>query len=255
MVLAIASKFGSILIIARQAMLAGTTSIRRRRPVAWWKRKKEDSGQNLHRDKSPGPSNPTTDPARDAQRLRLLEAVLMVVNEPISARHLAGLLNFPDPTAVWTAVGELNERYDQAARAYRVEEVAGGLQLLTRKQFALWLRRTGSVPAEQVLSPGMLETLAIIAYRQPVVRAELEAIRGVGCDEVLRQLIQRDLVRVSGRDEDLGRPFLYETTKTFLKVFGLQSIDNLPRFQKILQAESEIASRIRNALTDQPSES
>jgi len=91
--------------------------------------------------------------------------------------------------------------------------------------------------------------------RQPVVRAELEAIRGVGCDEVLRQLIQRDLVRVCGRDEDLGRPLLYETTKTFLKVFGLQSIENLPRFQKILQAESEIASRIRNTLTDQASES
>jgi segregation and condensation protein B len=101
----------------------------------------------------------------------------------------------------------------------------------------------------------MLETLSIVAYRQPVVRAEIESIRGVACDEVLRQLIQRDLVRISGRDEDLGRPFLYETTKAFLRVFGLESVDNLPRFQKILQAESEIASRIRNALTDDPSES
>jgi hypothetical protein len=99
-----------------------------------------------------------------SEQLRLLEAVLMVVNEPISARHLAGLLGFPDPTAVRTAVIELNGRYDRAARAYRIEEVAGGLQILTRKQFALWLRRTGSVPAEQILSSGMLETLAIIAF-------------------------------------------------------------------------------------------
>jgi segregation and condensation protein B len=149
----------------------------------------------------------------------------------------------------------LNQGYDQHGRAYRIEEVAGGLQLLTRKQFALWIRRGQQVPAEQVLSPAMLETLSIVAYRQPVVRAEIESIRGVACDEVLRQLIQRGLVRISGRDEDLGRPFLYETTKAFLRVFGLESVDNLPRFQKILQAESEIASRIRNALTDDPSES
>ncbi|MFM7929968.1 MAG: SMC-Scp complex subunit ScpB, partial [Pirellula sp.] len=135
-----------------------------------------------------------------------------------------------------------------------VEEVAGGLQLLTRKQFALWIRRSDEVPSEQLLSPAMLETLSIVAYRQPVIRAEIESIRGVACDEVLRQLIQRDLVRISGREEDLGRPFLYETTKTFLKLFGLKAIDNLPRFQKILQQESEIASRIRNTLTDEPSE-
>lgn len=223
--------------------------------MAWWKRRKEDSSPKSGDQKSGGPSDALADRMEPSEQLRLLEAVLMVVNEPISARHLAGLIGFPDPTAVRTAVIELNGRYDQAARAYRIEEVAGGLQILTRKQFALWLRRTGSVPTEQILSSGMLETLAIIAYRQPVVRAELEAIRGVGCDEVLRQLIQRDFVRVCGRDEDLGRPFLYETTKTFLKVFGLQSIENLPRFQKILQAESEIASRIRNTLTDQASES
>jgi segregation and condensation protein B len=179
----------------------------------------------------------------------------MVVTEPISARQIAGLLGFSDPTAVRTAAVQLNQSYDQHGRAYRIEEVAGGMQLLTRKQFAVWIRRGDQVPSEQVLSPAMLETLSIVAYRQPVVRAEIESIRGVGCDEVLRQLIQRDLVRISGRQEDLGRPFLYETTKTFLKVFGLQSLDELPRFQKILEAEAEIASRIRNTSTDEPSES
>jgi len=221
--------------------LGTTKGISRGTKVAWWKRRKEirrEDGSQAH-----------------PQSLRLLEALLMVVNEPISTRQLAILVGFPDPTAVRTAVGELNQGYDQHGRAYRIEEVAGGLQLLTRKQFALWIRRGQQVPAEQVLSPAMLETLSIVAYRQPVVRAEIESIRGVACDEVLRQLIQRDLVRISGRDEDLGRPFLYETTKAFLRVFGLESVDNLPRFQKILQAESEIASRIRNALTDDPSES
>jgi segregation and condensation protein B len=91
----------------------------------------------------------------------------------------------------------------------------------------------------------MLETLAIIAYRQPVVRAEVEAIRGVSCEEVLRQLLQRNLVRIAGRDEELGRPFLYGTTREFLRIFGLQSLDNLPRFQKIIDAEAEIAERIQ----------
>lgn len=212
--------------------------------MAWWKRRKEVAR----------PEGLATGSQGDPQSLRLLEGLLMVVNEPISARQLAGLAGFPDPTAVRTAVTELNRGYDQCGRAYRIEEVAGGLQLLTRKQFATWLRRSEQVPGEQVLSPAMLETLSIVAYRQPVVRAEIESIRGVGCDEVLRQLIQRDFIRISGREEDLGRPFLYETTKTFLKVFGLQSIDHLPRFQKILQAEAEIASRIRNTLTDDPSE-
>jgi segregation and condensation protein B len=90
----------------------------------------------------------------------------------------------------------------------------------------------------------MLETLAIIAYRQPVERAEVEAIRGVSCDEVLRQLMQRDLVRIAGRLEDLGRPYLYGTTRKFLQVFGLQSLEYLPRAQKIREAEAEIASRL-----------
>jgi segregation and condensation protein B len=177
----------------------------------------------------------------------------MVINEPISAKQLGILTGFPDPTSVRAAVSQMNQNYDRLGRGYRIEEVAGGLQLLTRKQFALWIRRSDQVPPEQLLSPAMLETLSIIAYRQPVIRAEIESIRGVAC-EVLRQLIQRDLVRISGREEELGRPFLYETTKTFLKLFGLKAVDNLPRFQKILQQESEIASRIRNTLTDEPSE-
>jgi segregation and condensation protein B len=213
-------------------------------PVAWWKRKKEPL-KEPHGEKSAGGS---------PGDLRLLEAILMVINEPISAKQLGILTGFPDPTSVRAAVSQMNQNYDRLGRGYRIEEVAGGLQLLTRKQFALWIRRSDQVPPEQLLSPAMLETLSIIAYRQPVIRAEIESIRGVACDEVLRQLIQRDLVRISGREEELGRPFLYETTKTFLKLFGLKAVDNLPRFQKILQQESEIASRIRNTLTDEPSE-
>ena len=154
---------------------------------------------------------------------------------------MAGLA---DPTQARTLARRLNGQYDSNRHAFRIEEIAGGMQLLTRPQFAPWLRRLEHVPGEVLLSQGMLETLAIVAYRQPLLRAEIEAIRGVTCDEVLRQLMQRDIVRICGRQEDLGRPYLYGTTKRFLQLFGLQSLDSLPRAQKIRLAEAEIASRL-----------
>jgi segregation and condensation protein B len=110
-----------------------------------------------------------------------------------------------------------------------VEEIAGGFQLLTRARFAPWLRRLNSTVREVRLSAPALETLAVVAYRQPVLRAEIEAIRGVQCGEVLRQLIERDLVRIAGRSEELGRPLLYGTTRQFLQVFGLRHLEDLPR--------------------------
>ena len=168
----------------------------------------------------------------------------MIVREPLSARKLATMAGLTDPTQARTLARRLNDQYDTVGHAFRVEEIAGGLQLLTRPQFAPWLRRLDHVPGEVLLSQGMLETLAIVAYRQPILRAEIEAIRGVSCDEVLRQLMEREIVRICGRHEDLGRPYLYGTTKRFLELFGLQSLDSLPRAQKIRLAEAEIASRL-----------
>ncbi len=176
--------------------------------------------------------------------LAILEAILFISREPLSARKLAMLAGLSDPTEARTLAKLLNESYDRHGYSFRIEEIAGGLQLLTRPQFARWIRRLEMAPGEILLSQGMLETLSIIAYRQPVERAEIEAIRGVSCDEVLRQLMQRDLVRIAGRLEDLGRPYLYGTTRKFLQVFGLQSLEYLPRAQKIREAEAEIASRL-----------
>lgn len=177
--------------------------------------------------------------------LRMVEAILLIAREPISARKLALLAELEDATQARSLARQLNEIYDLRGHSFRIEEVAGGMQLLTRPQFANWLRRLEHVRGEEILSSGMLECLSIVAYRQPVMRAEIEAIRGVGCDEVLRQLMQRDLVRIAGRHEELGRPYLYGTTKRFLQLFGLQSLDSLPRAQKIRQAEAEIATRLR----------
>ncbi len=158
-----------------------------------------------------------------------LEAILFLAKEPLHARKLAQLAKLADGTEARTLVGRLNKTYDEANRAFRIEEIAGGLQMRTRSQFANWLRRLGHVPAELRLSAPSLETLAVVAYRQPVLRADIEAIRGVACGEILRQLMERELVRVSGRSDELGRPYLYGTTRGFLQVFGLRSLDELPR--------------------------
>lgn len=175
------------------------------------------------------PSTVREGPRWDDERLRRLEAALFVAREALPSRRLAQYANLADATEARTLIGRLNELYDEAGRAFRVEEVAGGHQLLTRAKFATWLRRLGHVPAEVRLSAPALETLAVIAYRQPVLRAEIEAVRGVSSGEILRQLMERDLVRISGRSEELGRPYLYATTKRFLQVFGLLSLDELPR--------------------------
>jgi len=143
---------------------------------------------------------------------------------------LAGLA---DGTKARTLVQALNRRYDTNESAFRVEEVAGGFQLMTRSKFAPWLRRFYAAQTEVRLSPPAMETLAVVAYRQPVLRAEIEAIRGVQSGEVLRQLMERDLVRIAGRSEELGRPFLYGTTKRFLQVFGLRHLEELPRAEAL----------------------
>ena len=161
---------------------------------------------------------------------------MLLAREPLGSRKLSQHANLADGTQARTLIRRLNDNYDRAGRAFRVEEVAGGFQLLTRRKFATWLRRLGHLPPETRLSAPALETLAVIAYRQPVLRADIEAIRGVNCGEILRQLMERDLVRIGGRSEELGRPYLYATTKRFLQIFGLISLEDLPRAAAIRSA-------------------
>jgi segregation and condensation protein B len=167
--------------------------------------------------------------------LARLEAILFLAREPLNTRKLSRYANLADGTRARTLIRQLNERYDACGRAMRVAQVAGGYQLLTRAKLAPWLRRLAHVPAETRLSAPALETLAVIAYRQPVPRADIEAIRGVNCGEILRQLMDRDLVRIGSRSEELGRPYLYATTKRFLELFGLNQIDELPRASELSQ--------------------
>ena len=215
-----------------------------------WQRRRELDPQpksNLRswrRDRRPaGPA--TGEPLARDVRLGRLEAVLFVAREPVNSRKLAQLAGLADGTEARTLIRRLNRFYDDGESAFRAEEVAGGFQLLSRPQFGAWLRRVLRTSVETRFSPPALETLAVVAYRQPVLRVEIEAIRGVDCGEILRQLMERDLVRIAGRSDDLGRPYLYGTTKRFLQVFGLRHLDDLPR------ADS-LRVKLRPATSDQP---
>lgn len=165
-------------------------------------------------------------------RRKRLEAVLFLSRSPIPGRKLSQLAGLADATEARTLIRQLNQVYAETGRAFRAEEVAGGYVLLTRPPLAPWLRRLGHIPKTLQLTPPAMETLAIVAYRQPVLRAEIEAIRGVSCGEILRQLMDRDLVRISGRSEELGRPYLYSTTKSFLQTFGFRDADALPALDR-----------------------
>jgi segregation and condensation protein B len=174
-------------------------------------------------------------------KLAELEALLFLAREPLGTRKLAQLAGLADGTEARTLVRKLNRLYDQEGSSFRIEAVAGGVQLMTRTKFAPWLRRLQSVPVEVQLSTPMMETLAVVAYRQPVLRAEVEAIRGVQCGEILRQLMERDLVRIVGRSDELGRPFLYGTTRDFLRIFGLGALEDLPRPAGLREAAKTFA--------------
>jgi segregation and condensation protein B len=165
--------------------------------------------------------------------MRRLEAVLFMSRVPLPSRKLSQLADLEDGTQARTMVKQLNEHYDKVGRAFQVKKVSGGFQLRTRPQFADWIGRLEHIPRPKRLSTPALETLTVVAYRQPIIKAEIEAIRGVSCGEMLRQLLEKGLVKIAGRSEKLGRPFLYATTKEFLTEFGLHNLKDLPRAKQL----------------------
>ena len=179
-----------------------------------------------------------SDPVSQGVRCRTpkmarLEAVLFVADEPLSLKRLVQLATLAETTEAQELIEQLNDAYDSTASAFRVERVATGYRLLTRRVFVFWLDKLHQRQAALKLTPPMLETLAIVAYRQPLTRADLEAVRGVQSAEMLKQLMERELVRIAGEDDSLGRPFLYETTRKFLELYGLQTLDDLPMSDRL----------------------
>lgn len=169
---------------------------------------------------------------RDAPLARL-EAILMMADEPLTARRLAEAAELGGIGEVRRMLDRLRELLDREGSAFQIEEIAGGYQLLTRATYHSWLMRLKRTGHELRLTPAAMETLAVIAYKQPVMRAEVEVVRGVACAELMRHLMEKGLVRIAGRHDSLGRPQLYGTTKKFLQAFGLNSLKDLPEVEAL----------------------
>jgi segregation and condensation protein B len=164
--------------------------------------------------------------------LRMLEALLLSTHSPLTAGRLGELLDLPTTKPIRKAIKELNRQYEEGNRSFRIEQVAGGYQILTMPEFGEVLKRFHQKEADAKLTKAALETLSIIAYKQPILRADIEAIRGVACGETIRSLMEKHLVKIAGRAEEPGRPILYGTTKRFLELFGLNSLKELPQPEK-----------------------
>jgi segregation and condensation protein B len=161
-----------------------------------------------------------------------LEALLLSTHHPLTPGRLAELIGLPSTKGIRQAVKNLNEQYAATGRSFRIDQVAGGYQILTLPEFGEQLAKLHQKEIDAKLTKAALETLAIVAYKQPVLRVDVESIRGVACGETIRSLMEKHLVKIAGRAEEPGRPILYGTTKRFLELFGLNSLKDLPQGEK-----------------------
>lgn len=170
----------------------------------------------------------------EVTNVQIIEAILFSSDSPLTPGKLASVLGLLSPKQVREIIDDLNAHYEKGNSSFRIEHIAGGYQMMTKPEFAPYLRQLYKVRSEGKLSTAALETLAIVAYKQPVVRAEVEAIRGVACGEMIRSLMEKGLIKIVGRAEELGRPMLYGTTKRFLQLFGLPSLNDLPNVPELV---------------------
>lgn len=175
---------------------------------------------------------PTDSHGRDPKLARV-EAALLLADEPLPARRLAEVADLKDAAEARKLIDRLRGLFDADGTAFQVEEIAGGYQLLTRSAYHPWLLRLRRTGHDVRLTSAALETLAVIAYKQPITRAEVEKVRGVQCADLIRLLMEKGFVRAAGRHDSLGRPQLYGTTKHFLQAFGLGSLKDLPEVEAL----------------------
>ncbi len=165
----------------------------------------------------------------------ILEAILFAASEPITIKQFQHALPGLNARVIRRSLSELSDAYRETGRSFGLVEIANGYQISTRPEYSEWIRKFYIQQVRVTLSPSALETLAIIAYKQPVTRADVASIRGVNSDSVINALVEKDLVRVSGRKEGAGRSLLFSTTDTFLQQFGLKDSSELPSLDEIEQ--------------------
>jgi segregation and condensation protein B len=182
---------------------------------------------------------PKESPDREVTTESIVEAIIFATDNPLPAPKIAQILGTGTARDVKKHVDTLNTRYEQQGCAFRIEHVADGFQMMTLPVYHRWLEQLSRTKSDSRLSQAALETLAVVAYKQPVLRADIEAIRGVSVGEVLNRLRELNLVKIVGRAEVIGRPMLYGTTKKFLQVFGLASLDDLPQVEALTPPERQ----------------
>jgi len=180
----------------------------------------------------------------------VVEALLFASETPVEPDRIQEVLDLPSARDARELVQELAARLDGQGRALQIIEVGGGFRLVTRPEVAPWLVKLARSRTRSRLSRSALETLAIVAYRQPVSRPDIDAVRGVNSEAVLDNLLDRRMLRIAGRKDSPGRPFLYETTRDFLVAFGLRDLADLPKVEGELvipEAPAEAASAVSSA--------
>lgn len=174
----------------------------------------------------------------DAELKGILEALLIATSSPVPAARLARILGAGvDTRRVRKVIGQMRREYDEQKRSFQIEEIAEGYQILTRPEFRSWVQELRRTRREDRLSEAATITLAIVAFKQPVLRAEVDDIRGFNTGAVLRALVERNLVKIVGRQNVPGRPLLYGTTRRFLEVFGLRSLRDMPSIGRLRRAQ------------------
>ncbi|MFQ6103778.1 MAG: SMC-Scp complex subunit ScpB [Candidatus Glassbacteria bacterium] len=170
---------------------------------------------------------------RDLSLPSVVEALIFASDTPLAKGRIASIIGTIETDDVVRIVDELNRGYELGRKPLKIVELAGGYQIVTREEYAPWIRTLFSPRRKLKLSQAALETIAIIAYKQPVARIEIERIRGVNVDGVLKNLLERNLIRIIGRDKGIGRPYLFGTTNEFLSHFGLKKISDLPEYESV----------------------
>jgi len=173
----------------------------------------------------------------EASLKRIIEAIIFASNRPVSIQQIRNIVEYSDTRVIRRLINELKQEHADTQRSFNITEVAGGFQFCTDPTYGRWLRKLFNIKQSDYLTGPSLETLAIIAYRQPATRADIESIRGVNVDGVVNNLLQKGHIRIVGKKEVVGRPFLYGTTDRFLQYFGLNSLKELPALPEFQEAD------------------
>lgn len=172
---------------------------------------------------------------------KIIEALLFTSEKPITIEQMKEVLEEVDAKDIKTALAELQKEYETLGRSFKVYELAGGYQMVTLPEFADYLKKFYRVKSKDKLTKPALETLAIVAYRQPITKADIEDIRGVNVDGVVKTLADRQLIKITGRKDAPGRPILYGTTKEFLDRFGLSTLNELPKLGEFTESDIDLS--------------